>query len=190
MDIEYEATFPEVDKEDMRKRLRQVGAELVRPEFVQRRFPFCLPGKDSMNESWLRVRDEGDRVTLSLKSINGERIENQREICLSVSSFDEAGELLELIGCTKRCYQETKRELWRMEGVDITLDEWPFLEPFVEVEGKDEESVRRISEKLGFDYSVALFCTVGKLYRMKYNQHPDEIPGLEKLVFDMPNPFV
>ena len=83
-------------------------------------------------------------MTLGLKSINGERIENQRDLPFG-GSFDEAVELLELIGCTKQCYQETKRELWRME-VDITLDEWPFLEPFVEVEGKDEESVQRISE--------------------------------------------
>jgi hypothetical protein len=31
------------------------------------------------------------------------------------------------------------------------IDEWPFLEPFIEVEGGSELGVRQVSEKLGFD---------------------------------------
>lgn len=140
---------------------------------------------------WLRVRDEGDEVTLSLKHITGDKIEEQKELCLVVDSFDNAVELLETIGCEQKSYQETKRELWRLENVDITIDEWPFLEPFVEVEGKSEEEVRKVSEKIGFDYSKALFCNVMKLYNMKYGTDFEKINStIKRVVFDMENPFI
>ena len=190
MNIEYEATFPNIEKDDVRKRLKAAGAILVRPEYVQKRIPFWLPNKENAENSWLRVRDEGDRVTLSLKTINGENIENQKELCLEVNSFDDAVELLESIGCGRKSYQETKRELWMLDGVEVTIDEWPFLDPFVEVEGNDEESVKNVSKKIGFDYGTALFCSVGNLYVQKYDIRPDKINTLEKLVFNMPNPFV
>lgn len=190
MNIEYEATFLNIEKDDIRERLKSAGAVLVRPEYLQRRIPFWLPNKENAENSWLRVRDEGDKVTLSLKTIDGENIENQKELCLEVNSFDDAVELLESIGCGRKSYQETKRELWTLDGVEVTIDEWPFLDPFVEVEGKDDAAVRRASEKIGFDYGTALFCSVGNLYVQKYGIHPDKINTLEKLVFDMPNPFV
>lgn len=124
-----------------------------------------------------------------MKVVDEDKIENQKEICVEVSDFDETVKLLESIGCEKKSYQETKRELWILDGVEITIDEWPFLEPFVEVEGKSEKEVKEVSEKIGFDYSKALFCAVGKLYQMKYGIHPDQINTAEKIVFGMENPF-
>jgi len=38
MQIEYEATFSDIDKDEIRGRLKSVGAELVKPEFMQKRF--------------------------------------------------------------------------------------------------------------------------------------------------------
>lgn len=190
MQIEYEAKFLDVDKDEVCERLRQAGATLVRPEFLQRRIPFHLPKEKRHYDTWLRVRNEGDKVTLSLKAIDGDAIENQKELCLTVDSFDTAVELLQSIGCEPKSYQETKRELWQLDGVDITLDTWPFLEPFAEVEGPSEEAVRAVSEKLGFDYSKAEFGAVGKLYHQKYGIIPDEINSVEKIVFEMENPFV
>lgn len=173
----------------MRERFRQAGAELVRPEYLQKRIPFYLPKEKDRDDAWLRVRDEGDKITLSLKVIEGNKIDDQKEICLTINSFDDAVELLEAIGCKPKSYQETKRELWRLDGVDITIDEWPFLEPFVEVEGNSEEAVKKVSEKLGFNYADALFCAVGTLYQMKYGISPDGINGFEKLIFEIDSPF-
>lgn len=189
MNIEYEATFININKDNMRERLREAGAVLVRPEYLQKRIPFHLPKEKRTQDAWLRVRDEGDKITLSLKVIKGERIEDQNEICLTISSFDDAVELLEAIGCKPKSYQESKRELWKLDDVEITIDEWPFLEPFVEVEGPSERAVKEVSGKIGFNYHDALFCAVGKLYQMKYGIHPDQINTLEKIVFDMKNPF-
>lgn len=190
MDIEYEAKFLDVDKDAIRKRLKDAGAELVRPEYLQKRIPFNLPKEKHSIHSWLRVRDEGDKITLSLKMVEGDKIEDQKEICLKIDNFDNAVNLLEAIGCERKSYQETKRELWKLDNVEITLDEWPFLEPFVEIEGTSEAVVKSVSEKIGFNYNDAVFGAVGKVYKMKYGIAPDEVNNIPKIVFGMENPFI
>lgn len=190
MNIEYEATFTNINKEYVRTQLKEAGAVLIRPEFLQKRIPFALPEENENISAWARVRDEGNKITMSLKIIDGEKIENQKEICLEVNDFDDAVEFLRLIGCKPKSYQENKRELWKLDNVEITIDEWPFLEPFVEVEGNSENDVANVSKKIGFDYSKALFCAVGKLYGMKYGIDETNINNADKIVFDMENPFL
>lgn len=80
--IEYEATFINIDKAAMRNVLRKAGATLVRPECLQTRAVFHLPKGHKMKGGWLRVRDEGDKITMSLKVVDGDKIENQKEVCL------------------------------------------------------------------------------------------------------------
>lgn len=190
MKIEYEATYININKDEVRKKLKEVGASLIKPEFLQKRIPFELPIEKRSKGKWLRVRDEGDKITLSLKEVDGNKIENQKEICLKIDNFEEAVELLKLIGCEPKSYQENKRELWKLDNVEITIDEWPFLEPHVEVEGDSEEEVKKVSEKLGLDYSKALFCSITTLYRLKYNISEEEINKTPKIIFEMANPFL
>src|SRR3989344_6632424 len=117
MNTEYEATFTDVDKESIRSKLKDVGAVLIRPESLQKRVTFNLPEGVDLEGGWLRVRDEGDKITLSLKAVHGDGIESQKEIMLTVNDFDQAVELLTLLGCKQKAYQETKRELWKLDGV-------------------------------------------------------------------------
>ena len=191
MKIEYEATFPNINKDEIRQRLQDAGAVLMRPEFMQKRVTFKLPAGHEINGGWLRVRDEGDKITMTLKVVDGDKIENQKEINLKIDDFEEAVKFLETMGCQKKSYQETKREIWILDDVEIAIDEWPFLEPYVEVEGKSEEAVKNVSEKLGFDYGKALFCCVTTLYNMKYGT-PEEVINNQtpKITFGGKNPFV
>lgn len=190
MEIEYEATFCNINKDDIRARLKRAGAKLVKPEFMQKRVNFNLPLGHEINGGWLRVRDEGDKITLSLKVVDGDKIHNQKETCLKVDDFSNAILLLESIGCKRKAYQESMRELWILDEVDVTLDEWPYLEPYVEIEGKSEKSVREVSKKLGFDYKLALFCAVDELYKRKYNITKDFVNKLPEIIFKGKNPFL
>lgn len=190
MDIEYEATFPNVDKNEIREKLKQVGATLVRAEFLQKRVVFNLPKGHEINGGWLRVRDEGDKITMSLKVIDGDKIEDQKETYLEVSNFDQGVSLLEMIGCERKSFQESKREVWELDGVEVVIDEWPYLEPYVEVEGSSEEYVKKVSERLGFDYSTALFCSVDTLYAKQYGIPEDLVNNkTPRITFGEPNPF-
>lgn len=190
MEIEYEATFVNVDKDEIRQRLIKIGAKLIKPEFLQKRIVFDLPKGHERKHTWIRVRDEKDKITMSYKEISGPNIEDQKEVNLIIDNFKAGKKFLKLIGCQRKAYQENKRELWKLDGVEICIDEWPFLEPFVEVEGKSEKEVKVVSEKIGFDYSEALFCAVGRIYREKYNAPRGIMDKIPKITFDMENPFL
>jgi adenylate cyclase, class 2 len=191
MEIEFEATFINQDKDVAREKLKMAGAVLVRPEYMQRRTVFNLPIGHEIDGGWLRVRDEGDKITMSLKIVDGQKIENQKEICLEIKDYKTAVDFLETLGCEKKAFQESKRELWKIGSIEITIDEWPFLEPFVEIEGRSEQEVKSISEKLGFDYKDAKFCSVDHLYKLKYNIEEfiinNETP---EITFFGKNPFI
>jgi hypothetical protein len=55
------------------------------------------------------------------------------------------------------------------------LDEWPWIPPYVEVEGPSETSVRAVSERLGFDYDTALFDSTDAIYQKYFDVTRTEI---------------
>ncbi|PIU75477.1 MAG: adenylyl cyclase [Candidatus Portnoybacteria bacterium CG06_land_8_20_14_3_00_39_12] len=190
MDIEYEATFINIGKDKIRTKLKKAGAKLIRPEFLQKRTVFNLPRGHKIKGGWLRIRDEGNKITITLKVVDGTRIRDQKEINLEVSDFEKANQFLTILGCRKKAYQENKRELWELGGVEIMLDEWPFLEPILEIEGKSEKAVKSVCKKLKLDYSKALFCAIGAVYSRKYGISEHMINNkTPKIIFKMKNPF-
>lgn len=191
MQTEFEATFLDIIIPSFQEKLKAAGAVLIKPRFIQKRITFQLPAGHEKQGSWLRVRDEGDRITMSYKSVTGGHIENQKEIMLIIDNFENAVELFKEIGCEQKAYQETYRELWKIGETEVTIDEWPFLEPYVEVEGASEEVVKQVSTLLNLDYSKALFCSVDTIYSRKYGVSEDRINNHTPLiVFDMENPFL
>jgi adenylate cyclase class 2 len=191
MKIEYEAKFLDINKDKIRKKLRAIGARLIKSEFLQKRFNFHLPGKLRENRAWLRVRNESDKITLSLKKIDGKKIHNQKELNIEISDFETGVKILKSIGCEIRMYQETKREIWQFKKVEITIDTWPFLRPFVEIESDSEVKVKMAARKLGMDYKKAVFGPVGRVYKMKYGISPSFYEGKnQKLTFESRNPFL
>lgn len=190
MNTEYEATYIDINKEEMRERLTNAGAKLLRPEFKQKRIAFDLPGFEKKGDRFARVRDEGDKITMTLKIFEGNKIADQKEINLTVDNFDNAVIFLEKIGCINKSYQETMREIWKFDDTEVTIDTWPFIEPIVEVEGYSEEDVKKISKKLGFDYNKAKFCSIDVIYGEKYNLPIGIINTSPKIIFEMENPFI
>lgn len=192
MKIEYEATFKNIDKAKCRAKLEKAGAKLVKTEFLQKRCVFNLPSGHEMQGAWLRVRDEQDKITMSFKMVNNNsNIADQKEIELKISNFEAACELLEIIGCEKKAYQENLRERWELDGVEVTIDEWPYLEPFIEIESDSEMNVKTAAEKLGFEYNLAYFGSVDGLYSEKYKITETQINNKTPLIlFKMDkNPF-
>ncbi len=162
MNIEYEATFIKINKDQMRQKLKEVGAKLIKPEFLMKRIVFHPPKE--IKNGWMRVRDEQDKITMSLKIITGSKITDQKEVELTITDFDEGCKFLEAIGAKRKSYQETKREHWHYDGAEITIDTWPALNPFVEIESDNEKIVKEVSEKLGFIWQDAYFGATDEIY--------------------------
>lgn len=51
-----------------------------------------------------------------------------------------------------------------MDATECTIDTWPGLNSFLEIEGSDESSIREVSKKLGLNYADAKFCEVSFVY--------------------------
>jgi adenylate cyclase, class 2 len=173
MTIEFEATFIDVNVEEVRKKLRSIGAKLIYPERLMTRVVFFPP--KTIKGGWMRVRDEGDKITLSLKQVDGDKIEDQKEICFNIDDFDQGCQFLEAIGAKKKSFQETKRELWNYDDIEICIDTWPGLDPYVEIESDSEDKVKKVSALLGFDFTKAIFGAADVIYEMKLGIPPDVI---------------
>jgi len=65
-------------------------------------------------------------------------------------------------------FQESRRETWEFDGATIELDEWPWLDPYVEIEGLREEDVKGAAKKLGLEWDNAIFGDVMAAYRTQY----------------------
>lgn len=192
LNVEYEATFCDINVDEIRKKIKNLNGKLIKPMFKQKRTVLNFPQGHEIKGGWLRVRDEADKITMSLKIIEQNKtIEGQKEIELVVNSYENAVNLLKAIGAEEKAFQETKRELWEMDGVKLMIDWWPFLEPVIEIEGKNEIEVKKIAEKLGFDWTAAIFDSIDYVYSKKYNISKDRINnGTPGIRFDMKNPFV
>jgi adenylate cyclase class 2 len=111
MEIEYEATFANINKYQVREKLRQLGAKIVKPEILMKRVVLWMPKGHEIEGGWLRVRDEGDKITMTFKVVDGNEIHNQKEINLTIDNFDNGVAFLESVGAKRKSYQETKLSL-------------------------------------------------------------------------------
>jgi adenylate cyclase class 2 len=192
LNVEYEATFCDINVDEIREKVKNLNGKLLKPMFSQKRTVFNFPKGHEIKGGWLRVRDEADKITMTLKIMESNGfIEGQKEIELIVNSYENAVNLLKTMGAEEKAVQETKRELWELDGVELMIDWWPFLKPVIEIEGKNEIEVKKVAEKLGFDWNKAIFDSIDYVYSRKYNISTDRINNNTPIImFNMENPFV
>ena len=174
MEVEIEAKWLDVNHDAFRELLVSLGAIQVKKQTDMVRATFDLPGRRS-NQEWVRVRDEGDKITLSYKRHDNHGLTGTKEIILKVGDFAGMVEFLEATGFRKKSLQETRRESWTLDGAEIELDEWPWLPTFVEVETKTELEMLQIIKKLGLDLNNAMYSSVDLVYARYYDVTPEEV---------------
>lgn len=184
MQTEIEAKWLNINIEQMRKRLVAIGAKLVAPERLMPRRIFDYPDKRLEKVSgWVRVRNEGDKVTLSYKQLNDRTLHGTKEVTVIVNDFDATCAFLISIGLEAYSFQETKRESWRLGSTEIELDTWPWIPSFVEIEAKDEGALHQTAAQLGLDYGEALHGSVEVAYQAVYDVSEEEIDGWPEIRF-------
>jgi adenylate cyclase class 2 len=168
MKTEFECRFVNIDPAAARKKLAAAGFVMTEPEHLLRRRIFDLQNIDGVRR-WLRLRDEGNGVTLTLK-LKGDLsrgVAAIKEVECAVGDFDLMAELLSASDLKCTAYEENKREKWLCENIEVCLDTWPGLSPFLEIEGDSEDAVRGAAAKLGFDWADAMFGNVMEVYAAK-----------------------
>lgn len=171
MQTEIEVKFVDVDIEDVRGRLKAAGATLEQPMRLMRRV-LIEEAHHAAERSFIRIRDEGDRTTLTFKRRTlpdeATTIDSTHELETTVGDFDTTVKIFAEAGWNYITYQESKRETWHLDGAEVVIDEWPWLQPMVEIEASEESIVRDISERLGFAWESAIYGSVDIVYHRDF----------------------
>ncbi len=166
MNIEYEVRVLEIDKEKLEKRLKELNATF-KGDFEQKRYVYNIIPK--CDGKWLRLRTNGKNTTLAYKSVEKNSIDGTKELEIKVEDFEKTNNLLELAGIKNKGYQENKRTQYVLDGVEIDIDTWPLIPTYVEIEGKNEESVVNMIKKLGIEDKKVTALDVQSVYEKFYN---------------------
>jgi adenylate cyclase class 2 len=191
MKTETEVKFLNVNFDELRERLKAAGATLEQPMRLMRRV-IIEPPELEVKDAFVRVRDEGDKVTLTYKQFHDRTaISGVEELEVTVSDFDSMVEILRLAGLTHKSFQESRRETWQLSNVEVVLDEWPWLDPYIEIEGPSEHEVMRTADLLGFEWEQAVFGPTTTAYQ---HQYPDgearQLVNIPRIVFGEPVPDI
>jgi len=167
MNTEFEAKAIKIDKEEIRRKLKKLGAKLVFKEKQYSRVTYILPSK--LEGGWGRLRTDGKKTTLAIKQIINNSIDGMKEVEIIVDDFDKTRELLKMGGFKEKNYQENLRERWVIDDVEFDIDTWPMIDSYLEIEAKNEKTVKEWFEKLGLDFSKAYFGSSDIVYKEVYN---------------------
>ena len=196
---EIEVKFLDINHNDIRSKLKKLGAVQTHKRTLHKRKVYdYADGSLEKKGGWVRLRDEGDKITLTYKQNDTDqngRVIKTHENEVIVSSYSEADALLQSIGLMEKSDQENYREVWRVsiDGsiVDIMLDEWPFVKPFVElelVEGS-RNALKELAVQLGLRFEDALEGSVIPVYMSEYNVTAQDIRDYRgPMLFNQPRP--
>jgi len=189
MQQEIEAKFLSTDHDVIRQKLTSLGATCEQPMRTMRRVTFDNAAMKAKN-GWIRVRDEGDKVTVTYKQVNELSADGVHEIETTVGSFDDMVAILRATELAGGSFQESKRETWHLGDVEVVLDEWPWLKPYIEIEGPSEAAIQDVAQRLRLDWSQAQFGDVMVAYRAQYPhlQRGDTVGDLPEVRFNAPLP--
>ncbi|OVE75124.1 hypothetical protein BVX95_00075 [archaeon D22] len=170
MSREYETKILDVDVELVEKRLLELGARFE-GELFFRRYVFDI----EKNEEWVRLRTDGKRTTITYKKRENTSIGGTIEHEIVVDDFEKSYEILSRLDFKNVYYQENKRRVFVLDGIEFSFDFWPKIPALLEVEGKNKEDVEKGLQLIGFegkDIGDVSFVKVYERYGIKLN---DEI---------------
>ncbi len=177
--IEVEYKFLNINKDEIREKLKEIGAELVHEEFKMVRCVFHQSTNPQMKGRNTRVRKEFGKIMLTHKGVpNADGFPDETEV--EVSNFDDTVNILKNSGLNLTSTQESLRETWQKGNVYIMIDTRPFMETYVEVESKSEseEDIKNLVQELGLNWEERSLKGITVLYSEKYNKSIDEVRTL------------
>lgn len=185
MKTEFEVKICQIDPTSIVKTLQSLKAKRTQPKTLFKRLIFKHP--TNPNNAYIRVRDEWSKITCTSKVVDRSKgIDSVQEVEFEVSDFDACVSLLMSIGLSQKAYQETYREIWYINMVQITIDERPWLKPFIEIEWPDQQSVEDVVGLLGYKRNQVVFWAVDEIYYQELGVPHQVINNTPSITFDQP----
>lgn len=176
MKTEYEIRVLEISKEEIIKKIEEIGG-IKQGEYNQKRYVYDL--NPVQKGKWIRLRTNGKATTLTYKDVISNTIDGTKEVEIVVDDFERTNEFLEKIGFSSRSYQENNRIQYMLNEVEIDIDSWPMIPTYLEIEGKSEEDVLKMQELLKIDKSKITTLNCDDIYKQIYNIDISKIKELK-----------
>lgn len=178
MKIENEITILDVDKNNFINKIEELGATKVSDEVLQIRYVYdfnpILPNK------WIRLRTNGKKSTLTIKEISNDSKMNAKEWEIEVSDFEETNAILNELGYFHRNKQENKRLVYMWNDVEISIDTWPLIPTYAELETNNTNQIKELLKLLNVVEDKVTTLDVTSIYNKIYNI---DIMKIKNLVF-------
>lgn len=143
MALEYEYSFYDFNKKNILSKIKTLKFK-YKGSFLFKVQIFIHPLNKS--STYIRVRDEGHRITMTYKFLSDTSFDEETEIV--VDNFDSAVKLLESVGCVKKYYYEKIREIWYNNNTEIVFDTNPGNIERMEVESTSKKELNAILKEL------------------------------------------
>jgi adenylate cyclase class IV len=175
---EYEAKFLDIDYDELITKLKSLGAIRKTPNMIFRRSVFNLC---DVKRGYVRVRDEGNKVTMTSKIYKDPKFPDEYEVDIK-DTFEKGQAFLKSLNLNEKAYHETMRETWRLpygknpELCELAIDCIPGLPMYVEVECKTEKDLNKSIKMLKLGKHKMMFGAYGKVFNEYY--------GISQLIMD------
>ena len=197
-EIEYEAKFLEINHDDLVSKIKSLGAILKQPNTFYRRSMF---GLCDVKRGYVRVRDEGDKTTLTSKIYKNPDYPEEFELVIK-DGFEKGKAFLGSLNLNEKAYHETMREKWHLklskskskkindknhknDICEIAFDCVPGLPMYVEIECKTEAYLNKAIKLLDLDKYEKRYGAYGKTYVEYYGMSETEINNeIKSLTFE------
>lgn len=167
---ECEVKFLNIDVDQLITKIESLGG-VKQFDRIFKRIVFDYPDLRLNDEkaAWVRLRDEGDRVTLSYKQrlevgTDGSNDRSMLEHEVEVSNFEQTAEIFRSIGLIDKFYEENRRIQYILDNVELDIDYWPQLKPYLEIEADSWDKVDAMIGKLGFDPADKKIYSTHQIY--------------------------
>src|SRR5436853_6730773 len=170
---EIEVKFPLRDRQELVRKLHDIGGQRLYPETFEDNIVLDRRGELRTRGALLRVRKFGKYSIATFKgpmSIEG-GVKTREEVQTGVESFELAIQLFDSLGYKPVFRYQKFREVWRVRDAEVVIDRTPIGEYF-EIEGPIE-TIRAIAGELGMNMEQAIRQTYSDLYRQARRTRSD-----------------
>jgi adenylate cyclase class 2 len=173
--IEYEIKVLDINIDEVQSILKQKAFKEEETLHFKRYVFDTIPASEA---AWVRLRTDGKTSTLTYKQSVKDSIDGVVEIEVGVDDFEQTRKFLEKTGLRSKVYQENRRTIYRKGNVEASIDYWPHIPPYMEIEGKNKREVEKTLETLGLATHRTTSLPTAAVYEL-YNVNIDSYKKLK-----------
>ncbi len=177
---EYETKILDINVNEIETKLNKLWAALIKPETLMRRRVFDVQAHSQNTGKRFRLRQQGNKTTLTYKERWWLDIGSTKELETEVSDFDIMAELLQKLERQTMVYQENKRKVYSRNDIEFCIDTRPMIPTYLEIEAPSKEQVEEALKILWLEWK-----DVGDMWMIEiYKNHNIDLHSYNILKFE------